>query len=504
MRRGPSAFVVLAVVTSALVVLLLGELALRVPFPCDLAMWSESPFMTDMLKVANGRGIYADPLDVNSFIYSPGLVYLTSTILGPFGLCLDVRFCRVVTIGLGLAAAATGGVFVRAVSEKVGGDGQRSLGLGAACSVALVLFRSITADVPHPDNLSIFVAVTTLTLCHRATERGHTATAVAAFVLAGAAALTKQTAGGMLFGAVVAVMASRRWPIRRTLWLALPGFAMFVLSVSLLLGPDNARFFTWTVPAAHDLSLERLGGGLLPIIFRPYRVLLFATAPAWILLLRREPLSRGLLTSWTAVGVCGVLPSALSLFKEMGADNNLAIIDVWLALLPWSALAVAHGRAQKLTLAGIVALLSATVPLKQPFPASALSYCDRMVSSVGADLRDGRQVLLGHGTTPLIRAGTTAVPRDREYTVLEITAARRNDVLVQMQARWRSRVYDRIYVIYPGLMLSEAERRILATEYRQVGHLPGVPFQSRFGLDFRPESDTWVFYMPEVLVYAPR
>src|SRR6185436_9215028 len=86
--------------TAVLVGWLVVLLALRVPFRCDLYGWAESPFMTDMLKLASGRPLYGPPADLNSFVYAPGLHYLTYALLAPFDLALDVRWCRVVAIFL--------------------------------------------------------------------------------------------------------------------------------------------------------------------------------------------------------------------------------------------------------------------------------------------------------------------------------------------------------------------------------------------------------------------
>lgn len=45
-------------------------LVLRMMFPWDLFMWSESPFMTNMLKLSAAHSIYGPPSDASSFVYS--------------------------------------------------------------------------------------------------------------------------------------------------------------------------------------------------------------------------------------------------------------------------------------------------------------------------------------------------------------------------------------------------------------------------------------------------
>src|SRR5258708_8231196 len=65
------------------VLVLAVETALRVVFPWDMYLWSESPFMTNMLKLHNHQPVYTAPADGNSFVYSPGLEYLTFAVLNP-------------------------------------------------------------------------------------------------------------------------------------------------------------------------------------------------------------------------------------------------------------------------------------------------------------------------------------------------------------------------------------------------------------------------------------
>src|ERR1043166_8416411 len=64
---------------------------LRLQFPWDLFVWAESPFMTNMLKLDLGRPLFGPPADGNSFVYSPGLEYVTFAVLKPLGLQLDIR-----------------------------------------------------------------------------------------------------------------------------------------------------------------------------------------------------------------------------------------------------------------------------------------------------------------------------------------------------------------------------------------------------------------------------
>src|SRR6267154_1316659 len=95
------------------VVISVVETALRIRFPWDLYIWAESPFLTDMIKLDHHMPVFTAPADGNSFVYSPGLEYITFALLKPFGLELDIRFCRLVSTLLGIMAAGFGALAVR-------------------------------------------------------------------------------------------------------------------------------------------------------------------------------------------------------------------------------------------------------------------------------------------------------------------------------------------------------------------------------------------------------
>ena len=75
-EQRPWTATVLIAISLALLAVLTVEVALRVVFPWDLVMWSESPFLTNMLKLTNGTPLYTAPDDVNSYLYAPGLELL--------------------------------------------------------------------------------------------------------------------------------------------------------------------------------------------------------------------------------------------------------------------------------------------------------------------------------------------------------------------------------------------------------------------------------------------
>src|SRR3989442_1746589 len=165
--RRPWAGILVASLAVLLVLALIVELALRIGFPCDFYLWSESPFMTDMLKLTNHLPLYTDPHDVNSFVYAPGLQFLTYAMLAPFGLALDVRFCRVMNIlvGFGVAACAVA-LALRIADGMTRGIRRGAFAVTTFCITTLLVFSDFTAAVPHPDSLQMLHATATLLLCH--------------------------------------------------------------------------------------------------------------------------------------------------------------------------------------------------------------------------------------------------------------------------------------------------------------------------------------------------
>ncbi len=77
----------------------------RIVFPWDLYIWSESPFMTNMMKLATASSVFDGPSEASSWVYSPGLEYVCFALLRPVGLHLDVRACRAVNVIIGLGGS---------------------------------------------------------------------------------------------------------------------------------------------------------------------------------------------------------------------------------------------------------------------------------------------------------------------------------------------------------------------------------------------------------------
>lgn len=462
----------------ALVLLLGWELVGRIPFPWDGYIWSETPFMTDMLKLTAGQPVYTNIADANSMIYSPGLAYLTYGVLRPFGLQVDVRFCRAVCVAVGGAGALCAAGFMnRAVvalgpaDSRTGGTRWRVFAIAAA---VLVVFKNHTSDALHPDNLYILHAAGTLLLTSRAFVGRRYSDALIAVAFAAAGILAKQTAvlsvGGV--AALLVVTNWKSWRVPRVLGLLAVGAVVVSLAAWPLVRNANARFFAFELVSHHPLEIQQL-----KLLFSqditgvPHRAILYLTgAPAlFYVLFHSNDRVRRLFVPWLVVGVFEVLPSLASYFKILGTPNSLFIVDLWLALavvpLAWTIATRGDSEAPSpLVRAGAAGLLLllvvALVPSKMRPSAVHWKTLEQMDAAVAQDLRDGKRILVSSAVMPQVHAGRLDVPLDREACTWELGWAERLH-LASTNGRLRDRYYDKVYV-HTNLHHAETRRLIEA------------------------------------------
>jgi hypothetical protein len=503
-RATPRGMRAVAALALLLFLLLLVELGLRVGYPCDLLAWSESPFMTNLLKLAHGLPIYGDPSDLNSYIYSPGLEYLTYAVLAPFGLALDVRWCRLVNLLVGLAAAVCAGTLIGRVAGPLRGTRyDRRLILVCSCATALVVFERQTADVLHPDNLLLLDGALALLLCYEALHRGSRSLAIVAIAVAGLGIAVKQTALLAPLGTTVALVLGRRWGVRGVTLLTVVFATTGAFATWFLLGDPNRRFFVLDVPGSQAMVYGDILVSLESFC-RGHRLLLLAMAPfSAATILRAEPRAgRDFLLAWVALGLGDAAPSALAALKFMGSDNNFGLSSLWLWLVNAVAVVYLGDRARRpgemAGLSELIACLSAgvllsLVPMSLPPPAAAYRYCDDIVAAVGADLRVGRRVMLSKGTTPLLRNGSFRVPLDRSAPITDVMWAGKLWALDAMKQRLAAGSYDRLYFVGPWVA-----GRLPLERYVETGKIPAPPPPSlgslrlpywsgvRFSLELKP------------------
>jgi hypothetical protein len=437
----------------------------RVRFPYDELIWSESPFLTNMLKLHQGVELYGPAADANSFVYSPGLEYLCFALLSPLDLHLSLPACRVVNVAVGIAAALCAGwVQARIVAEiTASGDGaalaRRRLVLTfTSAFTALVVFKNFTADICHPDNLHALHLAGGLALAHRALRSGRYPAALGACAFLGGGVLLKQTCALGAFGVAAALAWAGRaqWGGRRSALLPIAALATTALAALWLLR-GNGRFWTLELLMAQPQYVTRLQALWAFDAQQLHRLPLWAAAPFCALhaFTSANERQRQDALLWLGAGL-GALPALLAYAKHFGLWNNIVVIDVWLAILvvpTLLALSYEHidlrpGLFGSATAAALAIATVGAYPSKRLPPADLYRYGRELEASLRADFAAGRHVLVGHGTAALIRAGYRDVPLDRSNSVLEMVAGRR-DALAATDVRLGAHAYDRVYLNWP-------------------------------------------------------
>jgi len=439
-------------VAGVLMIALLVELARRVAFPWDFLIRFESGFMTDMLKLHNGRALFQPPTDLNTTVYAPAQELFTYGLLRPLGVDLDVRFCRLVAVALGFAAAATAACIAARGGKRV----------FAFAVAALLLFRNFTADAPHPANLHALHALALLALGERALARGSVALASAAMAVAGLGPLVKLEAAFAPLG-VAAVLLAARWPARRLLLPLAVGLVVWGAAAGFVLRSPDARAFLLPLLARHRDPRELWN---LALLVRGHVLLLGVLAfPSALELWRGDGASRRLLAVWLAIGATDVLPVIAGYPLGTSDVDAFGIVGLWAFVVVWPCLAERYAGEPPGVLATtvIALLLVLLVPKRLPPPPGAYRYAERLEAAIAGDVAAGRRVLLAHGTMPLIRAGLTSVPRDRADAV-DMAFFTRPAALAGLTTRLQAGLYDRIYANTPGYALTPAVQR----HYRQV------------------------------------
>jgi hypothetical protein len=482
MNRSKIETLVVALAVALALALVINELP-RMLFPWDYKMFSEAALLTDMLKMTAGQGPHTNPADCNSYIYAPGLQYVTFALLRPLGLQLDIRACRAVCVAIGVASAiVTGGLGCRFGSALAG----RSLGAGprvVSCVIAAgIIFKSYLCDGLHPDNLYGLHAMLLIVLLSAAVSSSRFDAALVAIAFAGLGILVKQTAV-LGFGGAAAVLLwfrARQWgPLRSAIVLAWGLAWLGLASYVLLHGPG--RFWTMTLVSHHGVEwfrrywlLQHYTGEM------PYRMLLMLTfAPSLLYVAMR---SRGdlalqrLLVVWAAIGVTEIAPSLASYFKAWGFWNNLTIIDLWMAVPVIGALTYAirasgdaKGVRPILALGVVVTFLASLAPTRSWPTHAEYEFGRALDASIARDKAEGRRVFLSLGEAALVHNGIVDVPLDRWSSVSELEIGGLA-TLTATKKRFDDRYYQKLYLVQTPPPEIQA---IIDARYHPVGRIVG-------------------------------
>jgi hypothetical protein len=485
---------VIGVVLVTFLVLCARQTALRAIFPWDMHIWSESPFITNLLKLDHGSPIYTAPAEVNSFVYSPGLEYLTYAFLKPFGVELDIRYCRLVNILIGLGAAAFGALAIRRLGRSC-----TELGMGPGtffatwAALVLILFKNFTSDIPHPDNVHAFHALLVFYLCFTALETKSFRLALVTMLLAGLGVLAKQTDVLCAAGPATVFLLLNPFGRNRALILIVAGAIVSGLSLWCLWAPQYARFYTFELLAHQNRHWDKIGQLIVDLLRRERGMLVLLSIFTIPYLLNLQGATRRYLICALAVGFFVSVLTTASYIKEFGAWNNLCALEIFMGMLVWPLVwgfpyflqtALANNSAKlpvRLLAFGVLAgvLIISLCPIKNTPQPGYYEYCQSIESSVRNDLKAGRKVMVSHGAEFLIRAGDREIPLDRANSSGELFAGSFGH-LAGTDSRLRARYYDRIYLIVDfGFEPTELDN--FHRYYEVVDKVPAYCMQPRRG-----------------------
>lgn len=448
----------------------------RATFSWDLFVWPESPFMTNMLKLHLGQPLFGPPADGNSFVYSPGLEYLTFALLQPLGLHLDIRFCRLVNIAIGVLASGLAGLALGRIVKMIAPENRfpRIAWLGGGVAL-LVIFKNFTADVPHPDNLVMLHTAGVFLLTFWAWREKNFGVAMAVMVLAGCGVFAKQILLLAFLGPVLVFARFNPWGWRKWFVLVLVGGLSTAAALWSITRSSDARFYLLELLPQQGVHVTRLYGMVMDLTTGDRAFLLMLGFMAVGLLWHAGGKGRDYLQFWLAIGLFSVFPNLLSYVKTMGTWNNLIIIQLWLLFAVWPALALwllppARSRANNSEDTGLfnwtfamalVVFVGLLLPPKKPAHPAMVAACTEIQQQVDADVKAGRRILVGHGMMYLLRAGAKDVPLDRVNSILELKAGQLAS-RSHFPERLRQHYYDRLYLTledwYPPEFVSEINR----------------------------------------------
>lgn len=465
------------------------ELTARILFPWDFYMWAESTFLTNMLKIRSGVPIYGNPADGNSFLYSPGLEFVTYGLLAPFGAALDIRACRAVSVLLCVAAVVTGGFAASEVAADTRTAARRFKGIFSAVSL-LVLFRGFSADVPHPDNLHIFHFAVAFGLTSAALRTKRFGLATVAALWAGFGVLTKQTAAPTVVGviAILLLEGPSDWrTTSRLIAIPLVGALSLALCVGAVFATQYGRLYLFTVPTSEVIMSIKI-----PMLLReftePYRLIpTLLLLPVAAIFFRAGRVERRYLVTWLFVGACAAMPNVLAYLKIGGGANNLRVADFWLLLLVLPGIfrlsETARAPLRIAATLSIAAIALAAFPIRLPPSARMYAYGREFDESIGKDVHDGaKRILVAHETMPLIRNGILDPPLDRAVSIAELGWAGKS-ALGDLERRIRSGYYDRLYMNWDG-PYGAPLLKLIDDNYREVATIPAYWAPARGSASF--------------------
>jgi hypothetical protein len=463
----------------------------------DTLIWSEGPFVADILKFRIGYPLYTAPANLESFFYPPGTQLLTYALatLGGHGTSIPayrvVQVCYAAVAAL-LATATT----MRVLSmSRPGRAAELSPWWGAV--LAPLMFHCATnaltnpfAHALHNDALSVLVSALAYYLLAEYAATRKVAVLVALALVPAVGFYVKQSLvvwAGLVTGYLVVFDQPRS--LKRAAIYAVAAFGLSYAGYALARAAWGADFQYWVIEDLkhHPFSVLRsvqhaldawvyfaagLVGGLI-LIGRDWR----RVAGLWVvamLLLAQEAYTSGIAWMLNHMGPGSVLAgiwfaaALAAAWPRGGAERPLTV-------LPWAR----AGLAAVLTLF----CLSGFGMVRIPVPALPPDI-ERYVGAIEGEFRgmDAKRVLLDAGSW--VYLPDKIVMKDRSAAVGDLGYSGLGD-FSGMQQRIRDRYYQRIlvrslntpdfgYDHYLWPKKSSGTRALLLANYREVRRIKAV------------------------------
>ncbi len=462
----------------------------------DTLIWSEGPFVADILKFRIGYPLYSAPANLESFFYPPGTQLLTYALAWLTGHATSIPAYRVIqVVYAAVAALLATATTMRVLSmARPGRAAELSPWWGALLAPLLFLCATNALTNPfahelHNDGLSVLVSVFAYYLLAEYAATRRVALLVALALVPALGFYVKQSLvvwAGLVTGYLVVFDQPRSFG--RAAVYAVAAFGLSYAGYAIARAAWGPDFYYWVIEDLkhHPFSVLRsvqhaldawvyfaagLVGGLI-LVGRDWR----RVAGLWVvamLLLAQEAYTSGIAWMLNHMGPGSVLT---------GIWFAAALVAVWPRgvvhpphFLPWAR----AGLAAVLTLFCFSGLGLVRIPVS-----SLPKDIERYVSAIEGEFRgmDASKVLLDAGSW--VYLPDKVVMKDRSAAVGDLGYSGLGD-FTGMHDRLRTRYYQRIlvrslktpdfgYDHYLWPEKSGGTRAILLANYREVRRIPAV------------------------------
>ncbi len=307
----------------------------RAQLPFADNQWSEGPLMLQIHRMATGSHAFMPTSDANSYDYGPAYVWFLQFAQHALGLPPSVVTMRGITIAFGLLTIVPLAIASVLIARRIGipAKSRLSLRIAAFAGVAIgtsILFRCITFDVVHPDDVFDFLMLSSLALYYAIAQGFLDRRWIWGLVILTFLPATAKQSAYILFpllaiGLVAAKRITTNLAVRATIAFG-GGAAAFFLLI-----PSNARAWTFVVPAAHPYQFtdpKRLLDCFQHLTIKePYLGISILGCALVVWAIGRSAGRSAFLVDLAPLAATGIMAFG-AFFKILGIYNNLSILGV--------------------------------------------------------------------------------------------------------------------------------------------------------------------------------